>query len=125
MNPTIQAAVTRALANQPWYVRRKDSLAAAAGLVLQAVNVAAAYATELPEWANVLMAVLIGICQILVHANTPGAITPSQAARLSDAFEDSILDRPSVSGVVIQPGQEVDVVDAITTDTYEGRHRAD
>ena len=82
MNPQIQTAVENALQAQPWYVRRKDTITAVAGTLLQLLNVAAAYTTDAPEWASVALAVLIGLCQIIVHAGTPGAITPSMAGRL-------------------------------------------
>ena len=82
MNPTIQRAVENALVAQPWWVRRKDTLTAVAGTLLQLLNVATAYATDAPEWVNITIAVLIGLCQVIVHAGTPGAITPSMAARL-------------------------------------------
>ena len=82
MNQNIQVAVQNALAVQPWYIRRKDTITAVAGTLLQLANVAAAYTTDAPEWASVALAVLIGLCQIVVHAGTPGAITPSMAARL-------------------------------------------
>ena len=84
MNPQIQEAVQNALAAQPWYVRRKDTITAIAGTMLQLLNVAAAYTTDAPEWASVALAVLIGLCQVVVHAGTPGAITPSMAGRLEE-----------------------------------------
>lgn len=82
MNPDIQIAVSNALAAQPWYVRRKDTITAVTGTILQLANVASAYTTDMPEWVSVALAVLIGMCQIVVHAGTPGAITPSMAGRL-------------------------------------------
>lgn len=84
MNPQIQTAVENALQAQPWYVRRKDTITAVAGTLLQLLNVAAAYTTDAPEWASVALAILIGLCQIIVHAGTPGAITPSMAGRLEE-----------------------------------------
>lgn len=82
MNTNVQVAVENALAKQPWFIRRKDTLTAVAGTVLQLANVATAYTTDAPEWVSVAIAVLIGLCQVIVHAGTPGAITPSMAARL-------------------------------------------
>lgn len=87
MNPNqvITTAVINALESQPWWVRRKDTITAIAGGVLQLANVAVAYTGDLPEWASVLIAGVVMVCQALVHARTVGAITPSMAARLSEA----------------------------------------
>lgn len=81
----IRVAVERALVNQPWYKRRKDTLTAIAGGILQVANIAAAYATEMPEWANVLIAALVVVAQVFVHAGTKGAITDSMSERLEEA----------------------------------------
>ena len=43
MNTTIDTAVQNALANQSWFMRRKDTITAAAGTLLQLLNVAVAY----------------------------------------------------------------------------------
>lgn len=82
MTTDIQTAVENALVTQPWWIRRKDTITAIAGTTAQLLNVAAAYATDAPEWASVVFAVLIGLCQVIIHAGTPGAITPSMGARL-------------------------------------------
>ena len=57
MASTFQVAVAQALVEQPWYVRRKDTITAVAGMVLQASNVVLAYAASMPEWVNVVIAV--------------------------------------------------------------------
>lgn len=85
MDPIIQNAVTNALATQPWWVRRKDTITAIAGTVLQMLNILVAYTTTAPEWASIALAVAIGVCQVIIHAGTPGAITPSMATRLDAA----------------------------------------
>lgn len=88
MNTDIQIAVSRALAAQPWYVRRKDTITAVAGTVLQLANVAAMYATDGPEWVSVLIAAVIGLCQMFVHAGTKGAFTDSMKDRLVEYAPD-------------------------------------
>lgn len=85
MNPMIAKAVTAALAQQPWFTRRKDSIAAVAGTVLQMVNILAAQVAEWPPVVAVALAVVVGVLQVVVHAATPGAITPSMAKRLEEA----------------------------------------
>ncbi|WP_181193783.1 hypothetical protein [Corynebacterium wankanglinii] len=111
MASIFQTAVSQALVDQPWYIRRKDSLTAAAGLVLQIANVLVAYGSDMPEWANVAIAAIIGTSQIFIHAGTPGAITPSQAAKLEVAAAEAAGDRQPVSGFVVQPGESVEIAD--------------
>lgn len=100
MASVFKDTVAQAVANQPWYIRRKDTITAVAGTILQMANVFAAYTAGMPEYVNILVAVVIGVAQIAVHAGTKGAITPSMAGRLETAGLQSHLDRPSVSDYV-------------------------
>lgn len=138
MNPQIQQAVENALAAQPWYVRRKDTITAIAGTMLQLANVAAAYTTDAPEWASVALAVLIGVCQIVVHAGTPGAITPSMATRLDEqapapADEGGLAAGAAaheLAGLPMANPHDLDYTPAPSahdggSTRYEGAHRAD
>lgn len=126
-------AVESALARQSWFVRRKDTLTAVAGTVLQVANLAALYASDGPEWVNVVIAVVIGVAQIVVHAGTRGAITPSMAKRLAVSGDRAHLDRPSVSGVAVTTGaDEVEPVEPVEVGElpvyegeYVGQHRAE
>lgn len=139
MDKTIDTAVQNALTNQSWFMRRKDTLTAAAGTILQLANVAAAYATDAPEWVNIAIAVVIGLCQIVVHAGTPGAITPSMSARLEAAAP-----APEVQDGGLADGVEANELAGYSTPNphdpgytptpdahetgstiYEGVHRAD
>lgn len=88
-----QDAVARLLAEQPWWVRRKDTLAAIAGTILQVANLVLFYSESLPEWVPAAIAVIIGCCQVVIHAATPGAITPSMGERLA-----AVGDTPSAVG---------------------------
>lgn len=138
MNPQIQNAVQNALAAQPWYIRRKDTITAIAGTLLQLANVAAAYTTDAPEWASVALAVLIGLCQIVVHAGTPGAITPSMAARLDAQAPEPVdegglaagAEANELAGLAMANPNDLDYAPAPSADhggstVFEGAHRAD
>lgn len=81
----ITVAVSNALAHQSWFMRRKDTLVAVAGTVLQLGNLAVVFTQGFPEWVGLLVAVVVGVAQVVVHAGTKGAITPSMAARLEEA----------------------------------------
>ena len=81
-NPEFQEAVSNALASQSWFQRRKDTIAAVAGGVLQVLNILMVFATDWPEWASLLIGALIFVAQAFFHATTQGAITPSMGDRL-------------------------------------------
>lgn len=85
MNTEIQTAVSNALRGQSWFARRKDTIAAVAGTIVQVLNLAVFITTGAPEWVNGIIAVAVGVGQALVHAATPGAITPSMEKRLEKA----------------------------------------
>ncbi|MFI5504453.1 hypothetical protein ACFLIN_03700 [Corynebacterium kutscheri] len=119
MASVFQDAVATALANQSWFARRKDSLAATAGTILQVVNLATAYMTGAPYWVTVLVAVVVGIAQIVVHAGTKGAITPSMATRLELAGMRANMDRVSISGVKAVPKQEDSTVSQVSLPVYD------
>nr|DAR74691.1 MAG TPA: hypothetical protein [Caudoviricetes sp.] len=85
MASEIQDSVANALRSQSWFVRRKDTIAAVAGTILQLLNLLVFVTAGAPEWVNAVIAVTVGIAQTLVHAATPGAITPSMADRLEKA----------------------------------------
>lgn len=85
MSNEIQTSVSNALRNQSWFIRRKDTIAAVAGTIVQLLNLMVFMTTGAPEWVNAIIAVTVGIAQTLVHAATPGAITPSMEHRLEKA----------------------------------------
>lgn len=133
MASVFQNSVAEALAEQSWWMRRKDTLTAIAGTILQVANLLLLVSGEWPAWINAIIAAVIGAAQIVIHAGTKGAITPSMAARLEQAGERAHLDRPSVSGVAVTA--EVTPVEAVetadlpiyageTSAEYTGQHRA-
>lgn len=131
MDPIIQNAVTNALQAQPWWVRRKDTITAIAGTILQLANVAVAYTADAPEWVNITIAILIGLCQVVIHAGTPGAITDSMAGRLSghapdhtdDGYEAGVQAAEQAGEAVPNP-YDYDVAHEPGSTVYGGEHRA-
>ena len=147
MASAFQNSVAQALAEQSWWARRKDTLTAVAGTVLQVANLLLLVSGEWPAWVNAVIAAVIGASQIVIHAGTKGAITPSMAARLEQAGQRAYLDRPSVSGVAVTAGvtpveaveaknepergypgtafgEELPVYAGETSAEYTGQHRA-
>ena len=139
MASVFNSAVVQALNDQPWWVRRKDSIAAVAGTVLQLANIATAYTTDSPAWVNLIVATVIGLCQLILHAKTQGAITPSMVSRLELAGMEAHLDRQSASGVAVTGTSEVipahteaqpttaelPVYSGESSTGYQGQHRAE
>lgn len=120
MASVFKDSVAQAIAEQPGWVRRKDSLTAVAGTILQLGNLALMLTADGPAWVNIIIGALIGVAQIIIHAGTKGAITPSMAVRLEQAGANANLDRLSVSGVTASTQTAVNV-----SDYYPGKHRAD
>ncbi|WP_426716412.1 hypothetical protein ACEN19_00045 [Corynebacterium auriscanis] len=122
MASVFNSAVEQALANQSWFMRRKDTLVAIAGTILQIANLGALYASNGPEWVNILIALVIGAAQIVVHAGTKGAITPSMVRRLEQAGAEANLDRTPASGIAV--AGESEPVEAVEDfPPYAGAHR--
>ena len=72
----------KVLQEQPWWMERKNTLAAIAQFVLQFANVALLLGGVLPLWATVVIGVLIFIAEVVVHAATKGPVTKSGAERI-------------------------------------------
>ncbi len=87
---TFGIAVSEYLGKQPWAVRRKDTIVAVAGGVAQLAQIATVLAVGAPEWVPLVIGAVIALAQAVVHAFTPGAITPSMASRLESAYVDAI-----------------------------------
>lgn len=120
MASVFQDSVAQAIAEQPGWVRRKDSLTAVAGTILQLGNLALLMTADGPAWVNIIIGALIGVAQIIIHAGTKGAITPSMAVRLEQAGANANLDRMSVSGATVPTWTAVNV-----PDSHSGKHRVE
>lgn len=126
MASVFQDAVSEVLVHQPWWERRKDSIAAATGSALQVVNLSVLLSDQWPAWVNLLAATLIGVAQIITHATTRGAITPSMAGRLEEAAHTAHLDRDNVSGVILTGYWGLHYPSPVEAEVeYVGAHRAD
>lgn len=85
MNTTIIInAVTRALSQQPWVMRRKDTIITITTGLVWLTGVLVPYLGGAPTWVGVVIGAVGTIAGAMVNALTPGAITPSMAQRLSE-----------------------------------------
>lgn len=94
----VSRVVREALTRQSWFIRRKDTLAAVAGFVLQLANLLAVATQGLPTWAGAVIGTVIMGAQVVLHAATPGAVTPSMESRLAFlADRGATVEEPSGS----------------------------
>lgn len=97
----IQAAGAKALAKQDGWGRRKNSIAGAAQLVLQVANLAATqWIADAPWWVTLIIAVVIGVAEIVVHASMKGSVTPSVVQEIADQAKTTEPDRGGLEHVV-------------------------
>lgn len=90
----LSEAFSGALSKQPGIVRRKDTINNATGAFLQVASLLGTTAVGLPIWASAILAVIIGVVQILFTATTEGPITPSQEKKLLREVVN--IDRPEM-----------------------------
>lgn len=78
----IQEAGARVLVEQSWWAEKKNSVAAVAQLILQLANFTIGLTVGLPWWAIVLIALVIGVAEVIVHATTKGPVTKSGVEKI-------------------------------------------
>ncbi|AJE32498.1 hypothetical protein B842_03225 [Corynebacterium humireducens NBRC 106098 = DSM 45392] len=109
----VQQAGAAAIAKQSWFLRRKDSLTAVAGVVLQIAQVATVYAVGAPLWVSAVIALIIGTAEVVIHAATPQALTPSGVSRAAREYQAQMpvpaaaVDAARQVGDTIRAGREV------------------
>lgn len=91
---TVSEAFSNVLAKQPAVVRRKDSINNATGAVLQVASLLTTVSAGLPLWVSAILAIIIGVVQVLFTATSEGAVTPSQERKI--IAEVSKLERPEL-----------------------------
>ena len=83
----IEEAAATALAQQSWWARRKNTLAAIAQIILQAANLALFALGDVPLTVTVVIAVVISLAEVIVHAASKAPVTPASAARIAEAAQ--------------------------------------
>lgn len=83
----IEDAASNVLAKQPWWERRKNSLAAVANIILQAANLILFAVTDLPVAVTIGIAAAISLAEVVVHASTKAPVTPAVAATIAAEAE--------------------------------------
>lgn len=97
----IQDAAGDAIAGQSWFKRRKNTIAAVAQGVLQFANAGLFLAGVLPLPVTIIIAVLIILAEVVVHAATKAPVTPAAAREIERAAVrgESVVDADSVFSV--------------------------
>ena len=90
----VSDAFSNVLAKQPTIQRRKDSINLGTGTFLQVANLLTTVSAGLPLWASAILAVIIGVVQIVFTATTEGAVTPSQERKLLEEVKK--IDKPDL-----------------------------
>lgn len=85
----IQDAGARVLVEQSWWSEKKNSLAGVANLILQVANFTVGLTVGLPVWAIILIAVVIGLAEVVVHATTKGPVTKSGLEKIRAKAEQA------------------------------------
>lgn len=90
----VSDAFSNVLAKQPAVQRRKDSINGVAGTILQVANIIVTLNIGLPLWATAIIAIIIGVVQVVFTATTEGAVTPSQERKLQEEIKK--IDKPDL-----------------------------
>ena len=93
----LQEAAGNAIAEQSWFQRRKNTLAAVAQGVLQFANAALFLTGILPLPVTIAIAIVIIAAEVVVHATSRTPVTPAVVEKIAQK--------------------------AVEQDEYEGRHR--
>lgn len=103
----IQDAGSDLIKQQGFWGLRKNSLTAAAQVILQLANILLFIETDIPVWVTVTIAAVVGIAEIIVQAGTKASVAPSviekMKRRVADELEvpsDIETYHPSREGVV-------------------------
>ena len=86
----LQEGAGDALARQPWFVRRKNTLAAIAQAVLQLANLGVTLAVGSPVWVTFTIAAVIIAAEVVFHASTRGPVTPSAAQEILSSVDQRV-----------------------------------
>lgn len=90
----VSDAFSNVLAKQPEVMRRKDSINNVTGAVLQVASLLTTVSAGLPLWASAIIAIIIGVVQVVFTATTEGAVTPSQERKLQEEIKK--IDKPDL-----------------------------
>lgn len=92
LTDVVQEAGAKALAGQGWFSRRKNTIVAAAQVVLQVLNLVAFTLTDVHWGVTLAVAVVVGVGEVIIHAATKGPVTPSGVERIRREAERVELD---------------------------------
>lgn len=89
--------------------KRRNSLAGAANLILQLANLLVFVNYEIPLWATIIIALVIGAAEIVVHAFSKTPVTQGVVEQVTAAAEQQVI-RERLAAVPAptpaQPAQE-------------------
>lgn len=77
LSDLVQEAGADALAEQSWFARRKNTITAVVQIILQVLNLMAFQLADVHWAVTVIIALIIGVGEVIIHAATKGPVTPS------------------------------------------------
>jgi len=110
----ISWAIAKAVSDQSWVARRKDTIVTIFTGLGWLAGALAPYVTSLPVEVGVALGVVATFAGAMVTALTKGAFTPSMADRLNEVVENSLptFNFPAVPDIEVKPiGHEVVIED--------------
>lgn len=100
----VQDAAAIAAAETKFFQQRRNSLAGFANLVLQLANLLAFVTFEIPWWGTVIIAVVIGLAEVIVHATSKTPVTPAVVEQVTEkARERAAVDHLAAVSVPPTP----------------------
>ncbi len=122
----VKAAGAEVLGDQKWFNQRKNSLASSAQTVLQVLNLVAFSLGDVHWGVTLALAVAIGLAEVVFHASTDGAVTPSvvEKMRLAAQKQDhEVIVGPSVRKPAVPEPEPAPAVPAPQLSLEELRSR--
>lgn len=110
----IKDAGAEAIAESEGFQRRRNSLAGGAALVLQLANLLVFVNADIPLWGTIVIAVVIGLAEVIVHATSKTPVTPHVVDTLTATAQRQVMAehwatvRPSTPAVPATPAPELD-----------------
>lgn len=71
--------------------KRRNSLAGGANLILQLANILAFVSFEIPLWATIIIALVIGVAEIVVHAFSKTPVTEGVVEQVTEAAKQRVI----------------------------------
>ncbi|MCS5479851.1 hypothetical protein NYP18_09280 [Corynebacterium sp. YIM 101645] len=87
----IKDAGAEAIAKTDTWKKRYNSYTSAAQVILQLANLLVFVNFDIPWWASVILALVIGAAEVVMQARTKTPVTPHVVAQLTEVAERKVM----------------------------------